>query len=147
MFIEHNFRQISRNEELIELPTNANIEKWVTNVLEHQTDIIVKNKENLDKQKIQIPNVDATSTTIVSTTSTTMAMTTSTTTTSTTPFTMAQTTDNVNMVPKDFENLSRAFGKLGSPKNIDFCCPKCDLRTRDENEMKNHLELELNKIR
>lgn len=140
MFIEHNFRQVIRNEEFIELPTDVNIEKWVTHVLDHQTDIIVKNKENLDNQKIQIPKPDATATT-TATTSTTTA-----TTTSTTSFKTIHVSDNV-FGPQEFENLSKAFGKLGSPKNIDFCCPKCDLRTRDENEMKNHLELELNKIR
>lgn len=129
MFIEHSFRQVSRHEELIELPTNVNIEKWVTKVLDHQTDIIAKNKENLDKQKIQTPKPDATSTT-----------------TSTPPFKTVQI-NNVSVGPKEFDNLSQAFGKFGSPKNIDFCCPKCDLQTRDENVMKNHLELELNKIR
>lgn len=129
MFIEHSFRQVSKHEDLIELPTNVNIEKWVTNILDHQTDIIAKNKENFEKQKIQIPKPDATSST------------------STPPLKTIQTPGNVNIEAKEFDNLSQAFGKLGSPKNIDFCCPKCDLQTRDENVMKNHLELELNKIR
>lgn len=130
MFIEHSFRQVTRHEEGIELPTNVNIEKWVTKVLDHQTHLIAKNKENLDKQKIQTPKPD------------TMSMT-----MSTPPFKTSDTSDNVNVGAKEFGNLSQAFGKFGAPRNINFCCPKCDLQTRDENVMKNHLELELNKIR
>lgn len=126
MFIEHSIRQITKHEEFIELPTNVNIEKWVTNVLDHQTDIIAKSKENLAKQKIQVPNTDAMSKAPIKTT---------------------QTSENVNFGGNDIEKLSEAFGKFGSPKNIEFCCPKCDLQTRDESEIKNHLELELNKIR
>lgn len=128
MIIEHSFRQVSRHDEIIELPTNVNIEKWVTKVIEHQSDIIAKNKENLTKQKIQVPKTDAT----VSVTPTTKT---------------TQNLDKVNFGGKEIENLSQAFGKFGSSKNIEFCCPKCDFQTRDESEMKNHLELELNKIR
>lgn len=110
-----------RQYDHIELPTDHNIEKWVTSVLNHQAEIITKYKENLAKQKIIVENKPGPSTETV--------------------------VPKETVVKYNEKDLETAFGPLGSHNNYMFCCPKCGFLSVEEVPMRDHLEMELNKIR
>lgn len=101
-----------------ELPVNHNIEKWVSKLLDHQSAIIDKNKLNQPKVITEKPLAG--------------------------PSKVIEPTKCV--ISSDTE-LEQAFGCLGSPKENSYCCPKCEMMIEDEDEMKNHLESELTRIR
>lgn len=107
-----------------ELQVDVNIENWVTGLLEHQTKLIQSNKENLAKQRIQIPP-PVPSTSIVHK-----------------PAVIPSSSSKANM-----KELEQAFGPFGGPSNSLFSCPKCAFKVKDEVAMYAHLESELTKIR
>jgi hypothetical protein len=109
------------------LPIDVNIEKWVSAVLEHQTEAIEKNKENMAKQKIV---VEKPSTATYSKDPAVLELLEK-------PSTESYTT----------AELEEAFGPLGESCNDMFCCPKCNYKAADEVSMRIHLENELSKIR
>lgn len=118
---DHIASEHSRNFiEPSELPIDVNIEKWVSKLLDHQSAIIDRNKVNA-KQKISVEKPIASPSKVVE------------------PPKLAQ-------VSSDTE-LEQAFGSLGTPKDNSYCCPKCKISFKDEDEMRNHLESELTKIR
>lgn len=111
-----------RQYDHIELPIDVNIEKWITGQLDHQAAIIEKYKANLAKQKITIEKSKPG------------------------PSTTAQPT--IEAVEKySAAQLEEAFGKFGTPNDMMFRCPKCGTLNKDESAMRDHLEMELNKIR
>ncbi|CAG9791188.1 unnamed protein product [Diatraea saccharalis] len=112
------------SQEPTQLPLDVNIEKWVTHILQYQTKSIEKNKDNLSKQKI-LTERPAPSTSTAKTTSVS-----------------DKVSDKYSM-----KDLEQAFGKLGVPSNMFFCCPKCDFEVKEESSMRDHLEGELTKIR
>ncbi|KAJ2940308.1 hypothetical protein O0L34_g11892 [Tuta absoluta] len=123
MVTEH--RQ-SRAIEPIELDADTRIERWVNKVLDHQAAIIETNKSKLAQQKIHTEKPTPT------------------------PVNTAHNPPEPvsrSFGEKETENLIQAFGLFGGPHNGSFCCPKCSYLTTDESAMKDHLEIELNKIR
>lgn len=107
----------------VSLPIDSNIEKWVAELLDHQSELIKKNKENLGKQSIQVPAPS----------------------TSKAP---EKPVEQLPLRPKpSMKELEQAFGQLGVANNMQFCCPKCVFRVKDEVVMRDHLESELSKIR
>ncbi|CAH0402919.1 unnamed protein product [Chilo suppressalis] len=114
-----------QSQEPKQLPSDVNIEKWVSHILQHQTKSIEKNKENLSKQKMltekPAPSTSTAKPTSVST---------------------EKPPDKYSM-----KELELVFGKLGVPNNMMFCCPKCSFKTKDEAAMRDHLESELTRIR
>ncbi|XP_059048195.1 uncharacterized protein LOC131843542 [Achroia grisella] len=108
----------------IELPVDINIENWVAGLIEHQTKVIVKNKEKLAKQRIQAPPAVPSTSTVYKT-----------------------TVAPSNTSKANIKELEQAFGSFGGPSNSLFSCPKCTFKTNDEVAMHAHLESELTKIR
>nr|XP_026494507.1 uncharacterized protein LOC113399574 [Vanessa tameamea]XP_026494508.1 uncharacterized protein LOC113399574 [Vanessa tameamea]XP_026494509.1 uncharacterized protein LOC113399574 [Vanessa tameamea]XP_026494510.1 uncharacterized protein LOC113399574 [Vanessa tameamea] len=126
-----------QNKEPIALQVDKRIETWVAKLLEYQTELIEKNKENLAKQKEEILRAAPVPSR---------------------PKTPPKRTAEVNEIKQTSSNntisnkptmveLERLFGSLGASVNMSFCCPKCHSIFKDEDAMKNHLESELNKIR
>lgn len=111
-----------RQSDPIQLPINSSIESWVQAQLDHQAAIIEKHKTNLAKQKIVVEKPTPGP--------------------STAPTTPVEPQTNFTLA-----DLEAAFGAFGAPKNMMFCCPKCNALQRDEALMRDHLEMELNKIR
>ncbi|XP_072934213.1 uncharacterized protein [Epargyreus clarus] len=114
-------------EEPIALQVDMRIETWVAKLLEHQTTIIERNKDNLAKQKVEIlrsnpgpstPKID--------------------------PPEPPKSVEKPNV---SMAELERLFGPLGVPSNMNYSCPKCNINARSEAVMQDHLESELNKIR
>lgn len=115
--------------EPTELPVNKNIEKWVLELLNHQSSAIEKSKTNpllVDLAKNQPKAVERP----VPGPSEIM---------------VAEPAKSV----QDFTDseLEEAFGVFGAPKDDCYCCPKCNVNIKSEDEMRNHLESELTKIR
>lgn len=117
MTAEH-FRQYDH----IELPKDLNKEKWVTGQLDYQAAIIDKYKANLAKQKTVIERPAK-------------------------PV-VIPTTPTIEEVDKfSVKQLEELFGEFGAPRNMMYCCPKCNTLLKDEAAMRDHMEMELNKIR
>ncbi|XP_046963748.1 uncharacterized protein LOC124532741 [Vanessa cardui] len=125
-----------QNKEPIALQVDKRVETWVAKLLEYQTEMIEKNKENLAKQKEEIlraapgpsrPKTPPKRTVEVNE--------------------IKQTSSNTVANKPTMVELERLFGSLGASVNMSFCCPKCHSMFKDEDAMKNHLESELNKIR
>ncbi|KAM3964042.1 LOW QUALITY PROTEIN: uncharacterized protein ACR2FA_002089 [Aphomia sociella] len=107
-----------------ELPLDINIENWVTGLLNFQTQMIERNKENLAKQRIQQPPA------VPSTSKPTQVQ-----------------TDVSSAIKANMIELEQAFGPFSAPSNMLFSCPKCSFKVKDEVAMRDHLESELTKIR
>lgn len=109
--------------EPAELPVNVNIEKWVAKLLDHQAAIIGGNKVNvLQKTAIEKPKDLAGPSKVVE-------------------------PEPPKAVQSSDSELELAFGSFGSPIDENYCCPKCRMSIKDEDEMRNHLESELTRIR
>ncbi|KAH9629817.1 hypothetical protein HF086_009944 [Spodoptera exigua] len=121
--VEHMTAEHRRQYDHIELPKDINKEKWVAAQLDHQTAIIQALKANLAKQKIQTERMNK-------------------------PGPSTAAPPQIEPVEKyTTAQLVEAFGELGAPKAMMFCCPKCNASHRDEVAFRDHLETELNKIR
>lgn len=119
---DHMISEHGRQYDLLELPLDVNIEKWVNGVLEHQKNIISEHKNNLMKQKIVVPPKPGPSTEIVA-------------------------PKEVPASTYSDEVLEQAFGPFGEPKEFKFCCARCGFRSKGVDFFRDHLETELNKIR
>lgn len=104
-----------------ELPVNVNIEKWVTKLLDHQSAII-------DGRKVTAQPKIATEKPIAG------------------PSKAPESLEPRKVQSSESE-LEQSFGSFGSPDNDGYCCPKCKMVIKDEDEMRNHLESELTRIR
>ncbi|CAB3220182.1 unnamed protein product [Arctia plantaginis] len=119
---DHMLSEHRRQYDHIELPTDINIERWVNSMLDHQASIIMKYKDNLAKQSIIVEhNKPGPSVEIV--------------------------LPKENVGKYSDKDLETTFGSFGSPNGLMFCCPKCSFVSKDEVPMRDHLEMELNKIR
>ncbi|XP_039752118.1 uncharacterized protein LOC120628008 isoform X2 [Pararge aegeria] len=131
---EHMQTEHRQNRDPIALPVDNRVETWVTKLLEHQTSLIAKYKENLAKQKIEIlrsvPGPSASKPQTQTPKKLYSLLTT-------------KTSPNKPGVA-DLENM---FGPFGASSNSSFCCPKCNSSFNEEDLMRTHLESELNKIR
>ncbi|XP_047998889.1 zinc finger protein 142-like [Leguminivora glycinivorella] len=114
---EHN----RHNFEPLELPLDFNVEKWVSQQLAYQEDLIKKNRDKLAQQKMQDERP------VVPTTSKPVEV---------------QNPSNLSM-----EKLEKIFGVFGLPINMQYCCPKCLFKTAHDKIMQEHLEAELTRIR
>ncbi|CAK1541810.1 unnamed protein product [Leptosia nina] len=125
---EHMQSEHHQNRDPVELPVDVRVETWVTKLLEHQEAIINLAKEKLDQQKAEIrKNTEPLQQQKVQTQASS-------------PSRNAQDKPNK-------EELERQFGALGQSKSMSFCCPKCNELIKEECNMRDHLESELNKIR
>ncbi|XP_045770929.1 uncharacterized protein LOC123871270 isoform X2 [Maniola jurtina] len=128
---EHMQTEHRQNRDPIALPVDSRVETWVAKLLEHQTTLIDKYKENLAKQKAEILRTNPGP--------------------STSKPQHEQVKESSNTVgatnkPDDAE-LEKIFGHFGASSNLSFCCPKCSSSFKEEDLMHTHLESELNKIR
>lgn len=120
---DHMLTEHRQNRDPIELPLDPNVEKWVDELLQHQTYIIQKTKENFARQKIQVAKPREV------------------------PSTSKTQDKPIGNSTKTQEELEKLFGPLGAAKDNNYCCPKCPFKTKDHSKMQDHLESELNKIR
>ncbi|XP_050353251.1 uncharacterized protein LOC126775403 [Nymphalis io] len=125
-----------QNKEPIALQVDKRVETWVAKLLEYQTELIEKNKENLAKQKEEIYRTAPGPSRPKSPPKRTAEFN-----------EMKQSSSNTDAKKTTMLELVRLFGPLGASVNMSFCCPKCHSIFKDEESMKNHLESELNKIR
>lgn len=110
-------------QEPVQLPTNLNIEKWVTEHVEYQANLIKINEEKVAKQKLAISKVTA----------------------------GPSRQSNNEALPEcprhSVDELENMFGEFGTPCDMQFRCPKCNFSDKDEHSMRQHMENELAKIR
>ncbi|XP_047032782.1 uncharacterized protein LOC124639458 [Helicoverpa zea] len=119
---DHMTSEHFRQYDHIQLPIDVNKELWVAAQLDHQQAIIDKYKANLSQQKIIVERNK--------------------------PVLVIQTPPTVEVVEKySAAQLQEAFGEFGTPMHMMYCCPKCRLTFKEEQVMKDHMEVELNKIR
>ena len=119
---EHMNAEHFRQYDHIELPKDINKEKWVAGQLDYQQAIIDKYKANLAKEKATVERPNKPS--------------------------AVPTPPTIEEVDKfAVKQLEEAFGEFGAPRNAMYCCPKCNALLKDEAAMRDHLEMELNKIR
>ncbi|CAG9559004.1 unnamed protein product [Danaus chrysippus] len=127
---EHMQVEHCQNREPIALQIDHRVETWVNKLLEHQTTLIEKYKENLLKQKAEIfrtaPEVNKIQSHQME---------------------LSQNTSKSNNSDISIEDFNKIFGAIGAPVNRLYCCPKCGATFKEEDLMQNHLESELNKIR
>ncbi|CAG5046988.1 unnamed protein product [Parnassius apollo] len=124
---DHMLTEHRNNREPIELPVDVRVETWIAKLLDHQFLLIEKNKQNLTKQITAVVPVNSA------------------------PTTSKSQDAHMNVPESDNghseEELEKMFGTFGTPENKSFNCPKCSLKIREESAMRDHLEIELNKIR
>ncbi|XP_013184117.1 uncharacterized protein LOC106129948 [Amyelois transitella] len=109
----------------INLPVDENIERWVAELLRHQTTIIERNKHNLLVQKVQTPGPSGLNA----------------------PQKVPEKPVETPKINFNGQELEEAFGTFGAGNSKEFCCPKCAFKTEKEDLMREHLEMELTKIR
>lgn len=113
-----------QHRDPIELPVDSRVETWITKALDHQFLSIERNSHNLASLAIAKPKAG--------------------------PSTPKQAEPSVGPESGDNcddENLQNMFGRFGEPDGMLFNCPKCNYKIREESAMRNHLEIELTKIR
>ncbi|XP_041971746.1 uncharacterized protein LOC121727813 [Aricia agestis] len=112
------------NLEPHQLPVDPRVELWISKLLDHQRTLITRNREKLAVQKAEIKRTAP----------------------STAP---AQNTSQPSHKPqpKTTKEVEKLFGTYGKPSGMLYCCPKCSTTFKEENDLREHLESELSKIR
>ncbi|KAJ0173263.1 hypothetical protein K1T71_011439 [Dendrolimus kikuchii] len=119
MAAEH---RLTKLQNIIELPADMNLERWVQAYLGHQGKFIENSRKSLNDLKLAAAKAAAT-------------------------VAPTQKQPEPEQCQYSNEDLIKAFGGFGEASEGKYCCPKCDFVSTENDMIKVHLEEELGKIR